>query len=138
METVDDIIISDIHLGSKLSRSKELIQTLNQFIFKKLILNGDIFNDLNFKRLDKDDWNFLSYIRTLADSNVEVVWIRGNHDNLLIDLTSHFLGIDSYQEYQWVRDNKKNLAIHGDQFDSFLVKNKTFGDMASYLYFLLQ
>jgi len=49
------LIISDFHLGSKVSRSKEAAELLNNLHFKKLILLGDIFEDLNFNRLSDDD-----------------------------------------------------------------------------------
>lgn len=140
METVDDIIVSDIHLGSRVSRSRELRRTLENFNFKRLILNGDIFDDLNFKRLSRADWDFLSYIRLISNpqSNIEVVWIRGNHDNLFIDVTAHFLGIKVYEEYEWTNNHIKNLALHGDQFDDFIVNNKILTDIVSYLYLLIQ
>lgn len=140
METVDDIIVSDIHLGSKVCRSKELLQTLEKFQFKKLILNGDIFEDLNFERLDSDDWNFLSHIRRLSNpkNGIEVIWIRGNHDDLLIGMASHLLGVDIYNEYEWEREGAKHLAIHGDQFDDFLVNNKILSALASHAYLLIQ
>lgn len=140
METVDDIIVSDIHLGSRVSRSRELKNVLEKFNFKRLILNGDIFEDMNFNRLNKSDWDFLSYIHILSNpkNNVEVVWIRGNHDDMLIDLTSHLLGIKVCKEYIWSNNGEDNLAIHGDQFDDFLVNNKFISDVASSLYLLLQ
>ena len=54
-EEVDTIIVSDIHLGSEVSRSKQLLDTISHFDYKQLILNGDVFDDLNFKRLSKSD-----------------------------------------------------------------------------------
>jgi metallophosphoesterase superfamily enzyme len=60
IEEVDTLIVSDIHLGSEVSRSKQLLDVIKQFQFKRLILNGDVFDDLNFKRLSKSDWKFLS------------------------------------------------------------------------------
>jgi UDP-2,3-diacylglucosamine pyrophosphatase LpxH len=140
MEIVDDVIVSDIHLGSKVSRSKELLKALEKLQFERLILNGDIFEDLNFERLNSDDWNFLSHIRKLSNpkNGIEVIWIRGNHDNLLIGMASHLLGVEVYNEYEWEREGRKRLAIHGDQFDDFLVNNRVLSDVASYAYYLIQ
>ena len=59
LEEVDTIIVSDIHLGSEVSRSKQLLDTLLQYRFNQLILNGDVFDDLNFKRLSKSDWKIM-------------------------------------------------------------------------------
>ncbi|MFN4917762.1 MAG: hypothetical protein ACK5HH_09960, partial [Ignavibacteria bacterium] len=46
IEEVDTLIVSDIHLGSEVSRSKQLLDVIKQFQFKRLILNGDVFDDL--------------------------------------------------------------------------------------------
>ncbi|MBI5732770.1 hypothetical protein HY967_02295 [Candidatus Jorgensenbacteria bacterium] len=52
------IIVSDVHLGSRVSRAKQLLQWLKSQNFKKLILNGDIFDDLNIKWFLRDDWEY--------------------------------------------------------------------------------
>jgi len=44
---VDTLIVSDVHLGSDLSRPDALLATLRQYTFQRLILLGDIFDDLN-------------------------------------------------------------------------------------------
>jgi predicted phosphodiesterase len=36
---------------------------------------------------------------------------------------SHLVGIPVYKEYIWESTGERNLAIHGHQFDSFIVKN---------------
>lgn len=136
---VDTIIISDIHLGSDVSRSKHALKMLKSYSYKRLILNGDVFEDLNFKRLRKDDWKFLSYIRKLSNHKrgVEVVWVAGNHDGIASILT-HLLGILVVDEYQWESDGQKYLAIHGHQFDSFLNENVIISELATIFYKLFQ
>jgi UDP-2,3-diacylglucosamine pyrophosphatase LpxH len=86
---------------------------------------GDIFNDLNFRRLKKEHWQFLSYIRKLSNPkrNVEVVWVEGNHDLGLSDLMSHLVGVPVYQHYAWDYRSRRYLAIHGHQFDRFISRN---------------
>ncbi|MGE5734652.1 MAG: hypothetical protein ACM34E_06145 [Acidobacteriota bacterium] len=71
----DTVILSDLHLGSEVSRPKAALQALRTMSFRRLILLGDIFCDLNFRRLKKEHWQFLSYIRKLSNPkrNVEVV-----------------------------------------------------------------
>ena len=139
-EIIDEVIISDIHLGSRVSRAKELIDELKKLKFKRLILNGDVFDDLNFESLSEKHWEFLSYIRDLANSKdtTEVIWIRGNHDDLLKNVASHLLGINVYNEYAWERGGIRYLVIHGDQFDHFLVDYKILTSIVSSLYLLLQ
>jgi UDP-2,3-diacylglucosamine pyrophosphatase LpxH len=139
LEEIDTLIISDIHLGSEVSRSKQLLDVINQFNFKRLILNGDVFDDLNFKRLSKSDWKFLSFIRKISGHKVDchITWVIGNHDGVA-EILSHLLGIEVLEEYQWEYNGKQYLAIHGHQFDSFITENPRLTDIASYLYLLLQ
>src|SRR5882724_3244157 len=63
----DTLILSDLHLGSEISRAAEALQLLRNSSFQRLILLGDIFCDLDFSRLKKEHWNFLSYIRKLSN-----------------------------------------------------------------------
>src|SRR3972149_12010529 len=79
------IVVSDIHLGSDMSRAGELISVLDSWTFERLILLGDIFDDLNFKRLRRLHWDFLSYIRQISKRK-EVVWVEGNHDEGLVEV----------------------------------------------------
>ena len=78
----DTLILSDLHLGSEVSRAEDATRMLKQNRFRRLILLGDIFSDLNFRRFTKEHWKFLSYIRKLSNPKreVEVVWVEGNHD----------------------------------------------------------
>jgi len=121
----DTLILSDVHLGSEISRARDALALLKSTTFHRLILLGDIFNDLNFRRLKKEHWQFLSYIRKLSNPkrNVEVVWVEGNHDLGLSDLMSHLVGIPVYQQYMWEYGGGRFLAIHGHQFDRFVVNN---------------
>lgn len=119
------LIVSDTHLGSPLARSKELLQLLQQSYFKRLILLGDIFDDLNFDRLDSDAWELLSFIRKISNKKrgKEVIWVKGNHDEKLTHVMSHLVGIKVFEEYMWHFNDKKYLAVHGDIFDTFIARN---------------
>src|SRR5207247_7891646 len=55
---------------------------------------------------------------------ITVVWVEGNHDHGLSDVMSHLVGIDVYQQYEWDFEGVHHLAIHGHQFDRFLVSNR--------------
>ena len=78
----DTVIISDLHLGSEVSRAGDALDFLHSVQFRRLILLGDIFADLNFGRLTKEHWKFLSYIRKLSNPKrrIEVVWVNPGHD----------------------------------------------------------
>jgi UDP-2,3-diacylglucosamine pyrophosphatase LpxH len=123
--SADTVILSDLHLGSEASRAREALHLLRSISFKRLILLGDIFCDLNFGRLKKDHWKFLGYVRKLSNPKrrVEVVWVEGNHDMGLSQLMSHLVGVRVYQEYVWEFGGYRHLAVHGHQFDRFVVNN---------------
>jgi UDP-2,3-diacylglucosamine pyrophosphatase LpxH len=134
------IIISDLHLGSKMSRAEPALQMLKGTSFNRLIFLGDIFSDLNFRRLKKEHWQFLSYIRKLSNPKrgVEVVWVEGNHDHGLSELMSHLVGVEVYQEYAWEYRGLRHLAIHGHQFDLFVVNNRLVSNVLTALHLALQ
>jgi metallophosphoesterase superfamily enzyme len=116
---VDTIIISDIHLGSDVARSREVLELLRSYRFRRLILNGDVFDDLNFKRLSKDDWRLLSYFRKISSPRrgIDVIWVVGNHDGGVAEILTHLLGVPVHEEYAFEVAGRRILAIHGHQFD---------------------
>jgi UDP-2,3-diacylglucosamine pyrophosphatase LpxH len=139
-QVVDTIIVSDVHLGTGLSRPAALLATLQRFTFKRLILLGDILDDLNFNRLPRHHWKLLAYLQTLCtpERQIEVVWVAGNHDNLLSRITYHFLGLSVHKRYQWMYEGKTFLAMHGHQFDTFISRHPLITESACLLYYTLQ
>jgi UDP-2,3-diacylglucosamine pyrophosphatase LpxH len=131
------LIISDLHLGSRVSRAKEATEFLKNFEFKKLILLGDIFEDLNFNRLHSDDWKFLSLITHFSKTR-KVRWITGNHDKDLAKILAALTGAKVYNVYTWRYGRKKFLAIHGHQFDNFMVDNALLSLIAVKIYNFVQ
>lgn len=136
----DTLILSDLHLGSEMSRARDALRLLERHYFERLILLGDIFCDLNFGRLKKDHWRLLSHIRKLSNPKrgIEVVWVEGNHDHGLSLVMSHLVGIKVYQQYAWEYCGVRHLAVHGHQFDRFFTDNAVVGGLASAAYQLLQ
>jgi UDP-2,3-diacylglucosamine pyrophosphatase LpxH len=134
------LILSDLHLGAETSRAREATRVLKETRFQRLILLGDIFADLNFARLKKDHWKFLSTIRKLSNPKrgIEVVWVEGNHDHGLTNIMSHLVGVRVYQEYGWEYCGLRHLAIHGHQFDGFQVNRLTLSRLGTSLYLQLQ
>ena len=47
----DTLILSDLHLGAEMSRAREALRGLQENRYRRLILLGDIFADLNLGRL---------------------------------------------------------------------------------------
>jgi UDP-2,3-diacylglucosamine pyrophosphatase LpxH len=144
---VDTLAVSDVHLGSKLSRATDLYRLLktyqvseHRYSMRRLLLLGDIFDDLDFQRIRKYEWELLGLIRQMTDeeSNVEVVWLRGNHDLKLIDLMKHLVGTEVYEGYGWSVAGKRFYAMHGDQFDKWILNYPRLALIPGFIYDLIQ
>lgn len=131
------LIVSDFHLGSRVSRSDKVYELLKDFKFRKLILLGDIFENLNFRRLNENDWKLLYLISQFSKTR-KVKWIRGNHDRDFSRFFQTFTGAKIYRYYRWQYKNKKYLAIHGHQFDNFLRNNEAISYLATVIYNFVQ
>ena len=71
----DTLILSDLHLGSEISRAEQATRMLKQTRFRRLILLGDIFSDLNFGRLTKPHWKFLGlHSQAFPTPNAGLKW----------------------------------------------------------------
>jgi UDP-2,3-diacylglucosamine pyrophosphatase LpxH len=139
MESVETIIVSDVHLGSGVSRPAALLRVLKEHSFERLIINGDLFEDLDFTRLRKRHWKLLSYLRKLSkpERGVEVVWVIGNHDVQALGLGS-MLGARICREYTWESNGHKCIAVHGHQFDRFVRERVVVTALATAFYGLVQ
>jgi len=86
------------------------------------VINGDIFDDLNFKRLTKRHFACLKIIRRHSDrDDFRVIWIRGNHDGPA-EIVSHIVGVEIRDEYIFENGRIRMLMLHGDQFDDFITR----------------
>jgi UDP-2,3-diacylglucosamine pyrophosphatase LpxH len=136
----DAIIISDLHLGSAVCQAKLLEQFLEWACAHcaELIINGDIFDDLNFKRLSKRHFACLRIIRRNSDrDDVRLIWMRGNHDGPA-DIVSHIVGVEIKDEYVYDNGQTRILILHGDQFDSFITKHAWLTGIACALFYVIQ
>lgn len=137
----DAVVISDIHLGSDNCQAKYLVHFLaavrrGTMRAKQLILNGDMFDSIDFRRLKKHHWGILSEIRKLSDE-LEVVWINGNHDGPA-EIVSHLLGVRCADEFIVESGGKKILFLHGHRFDEFISRYPLVTWIADSIYHFLQ
>jgi UDP-2,3-diacylglucosamine pyrophosphatase LpxH len=139
--TPDAIILSDLHLGSANCQAKLLVDFLEAIRdgrtdTRRLILNGDVFDSIDFRRLKKSHWKVLSLLRKLSDE-IEVVWVCGNHDGSAA-IVSHLLGLTVEDEYGVRSGDKHVLFLHGHQFDRFIDRYPMTTWVADRVYRLLQ
>ena len=122
-DRLDALIISDIHLGSDNCEAKAAAALLQDILdgrinTRRLIINGDVFDSIDFRRLKKTHWKVLSQIRHLSDK-LEVVWIVGNHDGSA-EIISHLLGVQVVEQFILESGDRRLLVIHGHQYDDFI------------------
>ena len=137
----DAIILSDIHLGSDNCQAKRLVRFLETLEDPdrrpaKLILNGDVFDSIDFRRLNKHHWKVLSLLRKLSDQ-MEIIWLCGNHDGSA-EIVSHLLGVTVMDEYVLTSGGQRLLVLHGHAFDEFLDAHPILTWVGDFIYFLLQ
>jgi UDP-2,3-diacylglucosamine pyrophosphatase LpxH len=131
------LIISDLHLGSLVSQAEKVLKVLQSYSFHRLILLGDIFESLDFRNIPPSSLELISYIGKIAKEK-KVRWVIGNHDEGLADIFGQLMNAKIYQVYEWKYNEEKYLAIHGHQFDRFLVDNAFISYTASNVYNFIQ
>lgn len=137
----DAIILSDIHLGSSNCQAKCLSRFFEkivegELVASRLILNGDVFDSIDFRRLNKSHWKVLSLIRKLSD-RIDIIWISGNHDGSA-ELISHLLGVTMKDEYVLTSGDREILFLHGHVFDDFIDAHPILTWVGDCIYLLLQ
>jgi len=137
----DAVVISDIHLGSANCQAKYLVHFLESvrrgpMTTKRLILNGDVFDSIDFRRLKKQHWRILSTLRKLSDE-IEIIWINGNHDGPA-EIVSHLLGVTCTDEIIIHSGNARILFLHGHRFDEFISRYPLVTWVADRIYNFLQ
>lgn len=135
------LIISDIHLGSTVCQSKKIKDFLSMIhegaiAADELIVNGDLFDSWDFRRLKSSHWKVLSKMRQIAKKK-RVVWIGGNHDGPS-EMISHLIGLDFVDEYEFESGGKKIIALHGDVFDDFVSEYPILTKIADHAYRAIQ
>lgn len=136
----DCLVISDLHLGSEVCQAKILEEFLEWAVLRtrQLVINGDIFDDLNFKRLTKRHFACLKIIRRNSDrTDFRLVWVRGNHDGPA-DIVSHIVGVEILDEYVYSNDDIELLILHGDQFDTFITQYKWLTEVSCGIFYFIQ
>lgn len=134
------IIVSDVHLGTKDSQSKEFTKFLEEHPTDQLILNGDIVDGWALGRGSKWKNSHTKVIRMLLklSKNTKIIWIRGNHDEFLREFYSiSFLNILLAENLIISVNDKKYFVFHGDVLDIFSSTFKWIAKLGSIGYDLM-
>ncbi|WP_024790762.1 MULTISPECIES: UDP-2,3-diacylglucosamine diphosphatase [unclassified Lebetimonas] len=137
------IFISDVHLGTKYSKTEKLLSFMRKNESENLYLVGDIIDGWALKRKIKWAQSHSDVIQKLlrkARKGTEVYYITGNHDDFLRPFLPVVLGerihILNEAEYDAI-NGKKYYITHGDFFDSITMTKKWLSILGDYSYEIL-
>jgi UDP-2,3-diacylglucosamine pyrophosphatase LpxH len=136
------IIVSDLHLGTKDSKTKDFIQFLDNNPTELLILNGDVVDGWALKRGSKWSKNHTKVLNKILKVSLKtkVIWLRGNHDEFIVDFINMKFGnievredyiIETYKEEYDTIKALKYFVFHGDVIDVFITKYKWLAKIGS-------
>jgi UDP-2,3-diacylglucosamine pyrophosphatase LpxH len=116
------LFLSDIHLGFRHARARELNEFLAGIEAESIVLVGDIIDALSLARRAYWSAEHTQVLRTLLArqrAGTRLVYIPGNHDASLAMLAQMLQGqFEVHRE--WVHRSASGarlLVLHGDQFD---------------------
>lgn len=123
------IWLSDIHLGDRDCKAEFLLDFLKSTSCDTLYLVGDMIDLWAMKRSffwPPSHHAVLRKIISLANSGTNVIYIPGNHDELVREIIgTSVLNIKIHNEYiHTTRAGKKLLLTHGDEFDHAVLCNR--------------
>jgi UDP-2,3-diacylglucosamine pyrophosphatase LpxH/glycosyltransferase involved in cell wall biosynthesis len=139
------VFLSDIHLGTPDSKADEVVEFLKHIRCHKLVLNGDIIDGWALKRGRRWTARHSRVIRKVIKmterDNTEVIYLRGNHDEILERFLPMVFGrIRLTKEHiHETAAGKRYLVVHGDGFDSVSTNHKWLASLGAVGYdFLLR
>jgi UDP-2,3-diacylglucosamine pyrophosphatase LpxH len=121
------VVLSDIHLGTYGCHAEELLRYLKTIRPKKLILNGDIIDMWQFSKRywPKSHMQVVKHITGLLTKNTKIIYLTGNHDEMLRKFSGFRLGSFQIEDKVVVKLNGKRAWIfHGDVFDVTMQHSK--------------
>jgi UDP-2,3-diacylglucosamine pyrophosphatase LpxH len=131
------IILSDIHLGLKDSKSREVVEFLTDNTTDRLILNGDIIDGWALSRGSKWKGKHMDCVKKIIklSKKSEVIYLTGNHDEFLREFSPTRIGyIKIMDNFVLESGDKKFLVLHGDVFDMFITDMKWLAKIGSVAY----
>lgn len=125
---VDIVVISDVHLGTYGCHAKELLLYLKSIKPKTVIINGDFIDIWQFSKSywPKSHMKIIKHLINWISKKVKVVYITGNHDEMLRKFTGLKMGSFTIVNklILILPDNTTAWFFHGDVFDVTMQHSK--------------
>lgn len=137
---VDVAVISDVHLGTHGCHAEELLAYLSSIKPTQLVLNGDIVDIWQFNKryFPASHLKVIKKIISMASNGTEVIYITGNHDEMLRKFSDTSIGNFSIvNKLVLDLDGKQTWIFHGDVFDISIQQAKWLSKLGGYGYDLL-
>lgn len=138
---LDLVILSDIHLGTYGCHAEELLNYLHSIRPKTLILNGDIIDIWQFKKryFPQSHLKVLKKLIDFAAKGTQVIYITGNHDEMLRKFTDFDLGNFTLTNKKVInlQGGQKAWVFHGDVFDASIQHSKWLAKLGGWGYDIL-
>jgi UDP-2,3-diacylglucosamine pyrophosphatase LpxH len=118
---IDVAVLSDLHLGTYGCHAKEIITYLKSISPQILILNGDIIDIWQFSKhyFPSTHVAVIKEILNLMTSGTRVIYVTGNHDEMLRRYSDLQLGQFQLTDKLVIEiDSKMTWIFHGDVFDN--------------------
>lgn len=129
------LIISDLHIGYEQALNREgimvprfqykkilkrLEEIIRSFDIGRIVVNGDIKHE--FGRITRQEWDeTLNFIIFLKNNFVEVVLLKGNHDNFTKFIADK-IDLEVYETYSL----EDFIIMHGDKIpDDLMIKDES-------------
>lgn len=123
------LVVSDLHLGIRSSKAKEVVRFIKNHQADKIILNGDIIDGWQLRK--SGSWKkkhsrfFKLLLKMLSKEDIKVIYLRGNHDDFLDEILPFELGNFSIaRDHIHESNGKRYYVVHGDIFDSITTRLK--------------
>ena len=139
------VVVSDIHLGTKYSKVRQVSDFLASVDCERLILNGDTIDGWQLQKNNYQYWGseqarfFRIIMKMVEKHGTQVYFLRGNHDDFLDRIIPMQMGPLSIQKDMILESGgKKYFVTHGDVFDSITSNMKWLAKLGDVVYnFLL-
>ncbi|MBB4211906.1 UDP-2,3-diacylglucosamine pyrophosphatase LpxH [Rhodothalassium salexigens DSM 2132] len=136
------IFISDVHLGTKGCRADYLLDFMRHAESDYLYLVGDIVDGWKLKKSwywAPDHNDVVRKVLKRASQGTQVIYIPGNHDEMLRDYVDHDLaGVKILQDtIHETADGRRYWVLHGDEFDGVVMHAKWLAFVGDHAYRVL-
>ena len=116
------IFLSDVHLGTQVSKSDRLLDFLRHHDAQTIYLVGDIVDGWRLRsrwHWPKAHNEVIGELLAAAQNGTRVLYLPGNHDAFLRDYPGiHFAGIEvADQAIHLAADGRRYVVTHGDRLD---------------------